>query len=182
MGVAVFAAAVASLSAQSPPVNATRPAQEPPPPVALHARVVNQGGTIQANTVRNVGGVIELVASESVNLQAGSAISAQGVESGARGGEVRLKSDGAFTDTAGSSINVSGSSTGGDGGRVALSAPQMGEIASRIEARAAAGSRGGEQRHIEAGVIARLGDDEAYLPEVLILYYIYKGPAPGRCR
>ncbi|NBV23948.1 MAG: filamentous hemagglutinin N-terminal domain-containing protein [Proteobacteria bacterium] len=112
--------------------------------IALHAQVVNQGGVIQANTVRNVGGVIELVAGDTVNLQAGSTILAQGTEPGAHGGEVRIKAGNSFTDTAGSAIDVSGSATGGDGGRVALSAPHMGGIASSILARAGQGSKGGE--------------------------------------
>lgn len=112
--------------------------------IALHARVVNQGGLVQANTVRNVGGVIELVAADSVNLQGSSAISAKGTEAGTHGGEVRIQSGNIFNDAAGSTINVSGSATGGDGGRVALSAPQMSAIASSIESHAAAGSRGGE--------------------------------------
>jgi filamentous hemagglutinin family protein len=112
--------------------------------VALHARVVNQGGVVQANTVRNVGGVIELVAADNVNLQAGSAIQAKGVEPGAAGGEVRIQSANQFSDTSGSVIDVSGSTAGGAGGRVALSAPQMSTIASRIESHGFGSSRGGE--------------------------------------
>ena len=112
--------------------------------IALHARVVNQGGVVQANTVRNVGGVIELVAEDAVNLQAGSVISARGGEANASGGAVRIQSRGQFADSAASSIDVSGGAAGGDGGRVAISAMQMSSIVSRLEAAAHAGGRGGE--------------------------------------
>lgn len=112
--------------------------------IALHARVVNQGGLVQANTVRNVGGVIELVAADGVNLQASSTILAKGEAAGAPGGEVCIKSANQFSDTTGSVIDVSGSAAGGAGGRVALSAPQMNAIASRVESHGFGGSRGGE--------------------------------------
>jgi filamentous hemagglutinin family protein len=61
--------------------------------IALHARVVNQSGTIEANTVRERNGVIELVASEAVNLAADSRIEARGAEAkAANGGQIVIKS------------------------------------------------------------------------------------------
>ncbi len=46
--------------------------------IALHARVVNQSGSIQANSVREHNGVIELLASDSIQLASSSSISARG--------------------------------------------------------------------------------------------------------
>ena len=57
--------------------------------VALHAQVVNQNGLIQADSVRNVNGVIELVASDTVHLGAKSLIQAQGGANAAgNGGQI----------------------------------------------------------------------------------------------
>ncbi len=86
--------------------------------IQMHAQVVNQGGLVQANSVRNLNGVIELVASDSVNLGAGSAISAHGdasAGSASQGGFVVVKSDETFTDTATSTTDVSGKNGGRDG-------------------------------------------------------------------
>src|SRR5580700_4563142 len=65
--------------------------------IALNAQVVNQGGLIQANSVQEQNGVIEIVASGSVNLGAGSTISAKGDDEGASaGGKVTIKSGDTF--------------------------------------------------------------------------------------
>ncbi len=113
--------------------------------IALHAQVVNQGGLIQANSVRTVNGVIELVASDAVNLGAGSDIEAKGDTQGtSAGGSVTIKSDTSFSDAAGSTIDVSGGAQGGNGGQVEISAPQMSAINSKIDGSAAAGSTGGK--------------------------------------
>ena len=64
--------------------------------IAAQAKVVNQNGLVQANSVQNVNGVIELVASDSLNLGASSQISANSDVSAADpspGGIVVLKSD-----------------------------------------------------------------------------------------
>jgi filamentous hemagglutinin family protein len=50
--------------------------------VALHARVVNQGGLVQADAVREQGGVIELVAADNLSLGAGSTTRAGAPEAG----------------------------------------------------------------------------------------------------
>ncbi|MCX6924740.1 MAG: filamentous hemagglutinin N-terminal domain-containing protein [Verrucomicrobia bacterium] len=86
--------------------------------IAMHAQVVNQGGLVQANSVREVNGVIELVASENLSLGAESVLSAQGdatASSPSPGGFIVLKSDSAFTDNSTSTINVSGQGGGRDG-------------------------------------------------------------------
>jgi filamentous hemagglutinin family protein len=112
--------------------------------IALNAQVVNQGGTIQANSVRNVNGIIEIVASDSVNLAAGSTISAKGDTHGASaGGQVTIKSGNTFSDTPTSVIDVSGGAQGGNGGQVEISASQMNSIQSQIDGQAAEGWVGG---------------------------------------
>jgi filamentous hemagglutinin family protein len=111
--------------------------------IAAQARVVNQGGLIQANSVKNVNGTIELVASDAVNLGASSDIEAHGDNSEANtgaspGGSVTIKSDNNFSDQIGSTINISGGAQGGNGGQVEISAPQMSAINSSINGQAAA--------------------------------------------
>jgi filamentous hemagglutinin family protein len=86
--------------------------------IALQAQVVNQNGLIQADSVQNVNGVIELVASDSLNIGANSTISASGDASAASaspGGIVVLDSGNSFADTPTSQINVAGQSGGPDG-------------------------------------------------------------------
>jgi filamentous hemagglutinin family protein len=86
--------------------------------IAAQAKFVNQNGLMQANSVQNVNGVIELVASDSLNLGASSAISASGdatAASASPGGFVVLKSDNTYVDTPTSTLNVTGQSGGQDG-------------------------------------------------------------------
>jgi filamentous hemagglutinin family protein len=108
--------------------------------IAAQAQFVNQGGLIQANSVQNINGVIELVASDSMNLGANSVISAHGDTQGtSSGGSVTIKSDNSFSDQTGSTINISGGTQGGKGGQVEISAPQMSAINSSINGQASAG-------------------------------------------
>jgi filamentous hemagglutinin family protein len=108
--------------------------------IALQAAVVNQGGLIQANSVRDVNGIIELVASDKVSLGASSVISAQGGTAGtSAGGSVTIKSDHSFSDQAGSTIDIRGGAQGGNGGQVSLCAPEMSSIQSGINGQAASG-------------------------------------------
>jgi len=96
--------------------------------IAAQAQTVNQNGIIQANSVQNVNGVIELVASDSLTLGAASTISAQGDGSSTKpssGGSVTLQSANSFADLSGSTINVSGGTQGGTGGQIMIAAPQM---------------------------------------------------------
>lgn len=86
--------------------------------ILLQAQVVNQGGLIQANSVRDNHGVIELFASDSVNLGPDSLIQAQGGSQGASpGGNVLIKSGGQFSDQSGSTIVVAGGAQGGNAGQ-----------------------------------------------------------------
>lgn len=86
--------------------------------IAALAQTVNQNGVVQANSVQNVNGVIELVASDSLTLGASSALSAQGDASATApspGGIVVLQSGNTFADNAGSTLNVAGHAGGQDG-------------------------------------------------------------------
>ncbi len=108
--------------------------------IAMHAQVVNQGGLVQANSVREINGVIELVAGDSLNLSASSVISAKGDAQGiSAGGNVTLSSGNQYTDNTGSVINLSGGAQGGDGGQLEISALQINSLRSSITGRAAAG-------------------------------------------
>ena len=114
--------------------------------IALNAKVVNQNGLIQANSVKNNNGVIELVADDTVNLGASSQILAQGDNStgGSAGGNVTVKAGNNFSDVAGSSIVTTGGAYGGNGGNVEISAPNIQSLNSAMDARAQAGFIGGE--------------------------------------
>jgi filamentous hemagglutinin family protein len=113
--------------------------------IALHAQVVNQGGLIQANSIRDVNGTIELLAGDAINLAASSSIAAKGDAQGAsRGGSVRIKSDRNFTDQLGSIIDISGGVQGGNAGNAEISAASLDSIHSKINGHAVSGFRGGK--------------------------------------
>jgi filamentous hemagglutinin family protein len=113
--------------------------------IALNAKVVNQNGLVQANSVQNQNGVIEFVAADALTLGANSQLLAQGdgSASGSAGGSVTLKSGKNFSDTAGSTISTAGGANGGNGGNVEISAPNVQSLNSTMTAPAAAGWTGG---------------------------------------
>jgi hypothetical protein len=113
--------------------------------IAMHAQVVNQGGLVQANSVREVNGVIELVASDAINLGANSVISAQGDSQGTSpGGTVTIKSGNSFSDQPTSTINIAGGAQGGNGAQAEISAAAMGPPQSSIDGHASSGFLGGK--------------------------------------
>ena len=113
--------------------------------IEMRAKVVNQGGLVQADSVRNINGVIQLVASEELALGAGSMVSAKGdVQGISSGGSVTIKSSQNFSDQAGSRVDVSGGKQGGAGGQVEISAGVLPPIQTTVIAPAAAGYRGGQ--------------------------------------
>ena len=86
--------------------------------IAAQAKFVNQNGLVQANSVQNNNGVIEFVASDSLNIGANSTISAKGDStsaSGSPGGFVILNAANSFADTGSSTIDVSGQFQGATG-------------------------------------------------------------------
>jgi filamentous hemagglutinin family protein len=113
--------------------------------IALHARVVNQSGSIHANSVREHNGIIELLASDSIQLASTSSLSVQGDSTTpSSGGQVVIKADRAFLDAPGSHIDLRGGILGGDGGGAEICAPEMPALHSRIDGTATTGFRGGE--------------------------------------
>jgi filamentous hemagglutinin family protein len=108
--------------------------------VLLQAQTVNNSGVIQANSVRENHGVIELYASQSVELTGSSVIQANGDGDGiSQGGDIVIKSGGTFGDSAGSQITAAGGANGGNGGNVEISAPNILSLNSSIDASARAG-------------------------------------------
>jgi filamentous hemagglutinin family protein len=113
--------------------------------IALNAQVVNQNGLVQADSVLQQNGAIELVASDDLRLGANSQILARGDNSGnSPGGFVTLKSGNNFSDENGSQIITTGGARGGDGGNVEISAPNILSLNSSMDASARAGSSGGQ--------------------------------------
>ncbi len=112
--------------------------------IAMRAQVVNQGGLVQANSVREVNGVVELVASDAINLGVTSVLSAQGDSQGvSAGGTITIKSGNTFSDQPTSTINIAGGAQGGNGGQLEISAATMGPPQSSIDGHAASGFLGG---------------------------------------
>ena len=114
--------------------------------IAVQARVVNQNGLLQADSIQNQNGVISLVASDSLNLGANSQIFARGDASagGSAGGNVVLRSGNTFSDTAGGQIVTTGGVNGGNGGNVEVSAPDILSLDSGMNATAAGGGTAGQ--------------------------------------
>jgi filamentous hemagglutinin family protein len=115
--------------------------------VALHAQVVNQNGLIQANTVREHQGVIELVASEAINLGSQSLIQANGAaDQISRGGHITINSTQSFSDQPGSRVEARGGAAGGEGGAMEISALYLDHLHSSLDGSAQPGWRGGQLR------------------------------------
>jgi filamentous hemagglutinin family protein len=78
--------------------------------IEMQAKVVNQGGLVQANSIQQANGLIELIASDQLNVSANSVISAQADSTAntSPGGFVVLDSDNTYSDNAGAKIIVSG--------------------------------------------------------------------------
>ena len=106
--------------------------------IALQAQVVNQNGIIQADSVQNQNGFIELIASDALNLGADSQILARGDGStvGSPGGSVTLNSGNVFSDARGGEIVTAGGTQGGNGGNIEISAPNIQSLNSTMDASA----------------------------------------------
>jgi len=114
--------------------------------ILAQAKVVNQDGVLQADSVREKNGVIELVASDSLNLGADSKIYARGdnnSDGASAGGNVVLKSGNSFSDAVGSEIITTGGANGGNGGNIEVSAPNIEALNSAMNATAQNGFAGG---------------------------------------
>ncbi len=115
--------------------------------VSLFGKVVNQSGLIQANSVQQKNGRVELIASDAVTLADGSRILVKGDSTGVSdGGTVIAKADltkGQTDFKKGALIDVSGGAQGGHGGFIELSASKV-SWEGAFRAHALAGFRGGK--------------------------------------
>ena len=113
--------------------------------VLLQAQTVNNSGVIQADSVRQNHGVIELYASQDIQLGGSSVVQANGDANGvSAGGDVVIKSGGSFSDNAGSRISAAGGAQGGDGGSMEVSAPNLLSLNSSLNAGAQPGFKDGQ--------------------------------------
>ena len=114
--------------------------------VTLAGRVVNQEGLVQANSVRERNGKIELFASEILTLKSGSQTIAKGSGDGpANGGTIIAiadKTKGTAKFEQGATVDVSGGAQGGHGGFVELSGYHV-KLGGRFLGDVRAGYRGG---------------------------------------
>ena len=145
--------------------------------IAMEARVVNNNGLIQANSVKSVGGTIELVASDAVQLGANSRLVASGQASGPAGGEITVRSGRHLSDVEGSIIDVSSApELGGQGGVVHLSAPELSAIRSTL--RGGGGQGEGGRLEIDPQDIVIAADGAGEVPSGVIP----SDSAPGTLR
>lgn len=114
--------------------------------ITLAGRVVNQEGLVQANSVRERNGKIELYAGESLTLKAGSQTRARGGMDGISDGGTILAIADKITGSAnfehGAVLDVSGGAQGGHGGFVELSGYHV-KLGGRVLGDVRAGYRGG---------------------------------------
>ena len=114
--------------------------------ITMAGRVVNQSGLVRANSIRQRNGKIELYASETLTLKAGSQTLAKGDGSGrSKGGTILAIADklsGSATFEKGAVIDVSGGTKGGHAGFAELSGSRV-RLGGHFIGRAGRGFRGG---------------------------------------
>jgi filamentous hemagglutinin family protein len=97
--------------------------------INLYGQVINQSGLIQANSIREKNGQIELFASQALNLKSGSRILAKGGDEGiSAGGSVSAISDktnGVTNFEQGALIDITGGTQGGNGGSAEVSGAEL---------------------------------------------------------
>jgi len=114
--------------------------------VTLAGYVVNQEGLIQANSVQERSGTIELLATNAVTLKDGSRTIARGSDQGvSSGGTIRALANlqnGKATFEKGAVVDVSGGKSGGHGGFAEISAASV-SLRGQFYGRASKGYAGG---------------------------------------
>lgn len=114
--------------------------------ITLAGQVVNQEGLIQANSVRERNGTIELLASNAVTLKDGSRTIARGSDEGvSSGGTIRAIANlvsGIATFQKGAVVDVSGGKNGGHAGFAEISAASV-SLRGQFYGRASQGYTGG---------------------------------------
>ncbi|TKB73774.1 MAG: filamentous hemagglutinin N-terminal domain-containing protein [Nitrospira sp.] len=114
--------------------------------ITLAGRVVNQEGLIQANSVKERNGTIELLATNAVTLKDGSRTIARGSDEGvSAGGTIRAIANlinGTATFQKGAVVDVSGGKNGGHAGFAEISAASV-SLRGQFYGRASQGYTGG---------------------------------------
>ena len=113
--------------------------------IALNGGAITQKGLIQANSIRDQRGDIELIAADSLNLDFTSKIFATGdaTAGGSAGGTITLKAGNIFSDKVGSQIKIMGGTQGGDGGKVEISAQNFVSLNTAMDSTAHLGWQAG---------------------------------------
>ena len=112
--------------------------------IAAAAQVVNIDGLVQANSIRDNHGVIELTAGDSISLGSKADLSAQGgADQGSEGGSITIKSGGTYKDDPAAKASVAGGVNGGNAGSMEISAPQFASLTAQLDGTASKGYSGG---------------------------------------
>ena len=115
--------------------------------INIYGRVVNQEGLVQANTVREKDGRIELFASEKLSLANGSMTSAKGSDQGVSNGgtivAVSDKTQGATQFDPGAIVDISGGAQSGNGGSAEISGHEL-TLGGTVRGGAVPGYQGGK--------------------------------------
>lgn|GEM_PF-3946295 len=113
--------------------------------VKMRAALVRQDGIVEANSVRENAGKIELYADNALELGSGSVTEAQGGAQGASaGGSVSVVSGQDAAVDSGAVVDVSGGAHGGNGGTIEVSAKGKVDMAGSFRLVAQRGSKGGQ--------------------------------------
>lgn len=106
----------------------------------VDAAVVDEDGLIQANSLGQHRGAIDVLAGDAIVLGPSGTIRAKGDPAGlSSGGKVTLKAANRYTDEQTSEIDISGGGRGGNGGELEICAPHMSAIRAAINGKATVG-------------------------------------------
>jgi filamentous hemagglutinin family protein len=112
--------------------------------VKMRAAIVRQNGLVEANSVREKNGKIELVADNSLELGSGSVTEARGGSDGASpGGSIQAYSAGDAAVQSGAVVDASGGAQGGAGGSIDVSAKGKVALSGTFRVAGHHGSKGG---------------------------------------
>jgi filamentous hemagglutinin family protein len=112
--------------------------------VKMRAALIRQQGVVEANSVREKDGKIELVADQGVELASGSATEAHGGSDGtSSGGSIQVSSGGNAAVESGAVLDASGGAQGGAGGSIDVSAKGTVGLSGTFRVAGRHGSKGG---------------------------------------
>jgi len=113
--------------------------------VGMRAAIVRQSGVVEANSVREKNGKIELVADQSLELANGSVTEARGGNEGvSSGGSVHAYSAGDAAVQSAAVLDASGGAQGGAGGSIEVSAKHKVSLSGTFRVAGSHGARGGK--------------------------------------